>query len=78
MSEQLLRYFNRHFHADVARTDTDQQAAYRLRYQVYCDERQYEDSQRYPDGQETTGTTPGRSRCWSGIGPAARRSGSCG
>jgi N-acyl amino acid synthase of PEP-CTERM/exosortase system len=53
MTEQLLRYFNRHFHADVARNESDRQAAYQLRYQVYCDERQYEDSQRFPDGQET-------------------------
>jgi N-acyl amino acid synthase of PEP-CTERM/exosortase system len=53
MTEQLLRYFNRHFHADVARSESDRHAAYRLRYQIYCDERQYEDSQGYPDGQET-------------------------
>jgi N-acyl amino acid synthase of PEP-CTERM/exosortase system len=37
----------------IARTDADRDRSYRLRYQVYCIENDFEPASHYPDGRET-------------------------
>ncbi len=52
-AEQPLHSYERYF--DVFRADTPRllREAHRLRYQVYCVERRFEDAAQHPDGLET-------------------------
>ena len=48
----FVRYFYECFEVVNANTPELIDEAYKLRYQVYCEEKGYEDAQQYPDGRE--------------------------
>lgn len=53
MLVSLVEAFNRYFSVRLTNTDDLKQAAYRLRYRVYCEEFGYENPTHYPDGLES-------------------------
>jgi N-acyl amino acid synthase of PEP-CTERM/exosortase system len=52
MFRDLPACFARHFSAEVAVSRAQRDDAFRLRYQVYCLEKGFEDASRFPDGLE--------------------------
>lgn len=48
----LAEAFSRYFSVHLTNTDELKEAAYRLRYRVYCEEFSYESPHCFPDGQE--------------------------
>jgi N-acyl amino acid synthase of PEP-CTERM/exosortase system len=48
----LLDQFSRHLDAELAVNASQRDEAYRLRYDVYCEERGYEDAARFPNRME--------------------------
>ena len=52
MSYQLHRCFDEHFAAEVALSPCQFEDVFRLRYQVYCLEKGFEDAAHFPDGCE--------------------------
>ena len=48
----LPEHFHRYLDAELAVNDSQRYEAHRLRYNVYCEERGYEDTGRFPDGLE--------------------------
>src|SRR4051794_23392267 len=53
LSGRLKDIYDSYFEITLAETDEQRQAAFRLRYEVYCVEHPYEDPQRNPSGMET-------------------------
>lgn len=53
MADDFSLAFDRSFIAEVAASEALKREAFRLRYQVYCEERGYEESTKFPDGMET-------------------------
>lgn len=51
--QSLADNFIRYFSAEIATTAEQDLQAYQLRYQVYCQEFQYESADAFPDGAET-------------------------
>src|SRR5579871_2563444 len=51
-SEEIAREFGEHFDVLIADTASMLDAAYRLRYQVYCVENAFETAAEHPDGRE--------------------------
>jgi len=52
-SSGLLSSFRSYFSVQAATTDAEREAAYRIRYRVYCDEFGYEPRERFPSRMET-------------------------
>lgn len=52
ISNDLAQVFDNYFDIRIARTKKDLEAAYRLRYQVYCVENNFENPEDFPDGLE--------------------------
>jgi len=52
MGQHLHACFEQHFAAEVALSPRQFEDVFRLRYQVYCLEKGYEDAARFPDGLE--------------------------
>jgi N-acyl amino acid synthase of PEP-CTERM/exosortase system len=52
MGQDLHACFERHFVAEVALSPAQFEDAFRIRYQVYCLEKGYEDPAQFPDGLE--------------------------
>jgi hypothetical protein len=52
MSQDLHTCFERHFTPEVALSPSQFEDVFRLRYQVYCLEKGFEDAARFPDGCE--------------------------
>lgn len=50
--ERLFDAFNQYFEVIYADTDALREAVFRIRYQVYCVETQFEDPENHPDGLE--------------------------
>ena len=50
--ERLIDVYERYFESVAADTDDGREAAYRLRYEVYCVEHPFEDPANNPDGLE--------------------------
>lgn len=48
----LQDHFYRYLDAELAVNDSQRYEAHRLRYDVYCEQRGYEDPERFPDGLE--------------------------
>ena len=48
----LQDHFYRYLDAELAVNDSQRYEAHRLRYDVYCEERGYEDPEKFPDGLE--------------------------
>jgi N-acyl amino acid synthase of PEP-CTERM/exosortase system len=53
MSLDLCQHFDRYFSLLVADSQLLKQEAYKIRYQVYCQELNYEPPENFPDGMET-------------------------
>lgn len=61
--EQLAEHFHRYFHVEPALTQSQREGVFRLRYQVYCEELQFENVQDFPDGLETDVFDPQSLHC---------------
>ena len=48
----LLNNFRRHLDAEIAVNDSQRIEAHRLRYEIYCEDRGYENSAAFSDGLE--------------------------
>ena len=53
MSQEILESFKTYFEMVPARTAALKKEVYKLRFQVYCNEVQFEDPDSFPDGLET-------------------------
>ncbi|MDJ0743384.1 MAG: PEP-CTERM/exosortase system-associated acyltransferase [Xenococcaceae cyanobacterium MO_167.B27] len=53
MSISIAEHFFNYFSLSIADTPELQKEVYKIRYQVYCEELEYEPKEKFPDGMET-------------------------
>lgn len=53
MSFNLCQHFSQYFSLSIANNETLLQEVYKIRYEVYCEELNYEAPENFPDGMET-------------------------